>query len=250
MKQILKQTLKQTLLNLRHDLSRSVLLSLFRADCPGCGNHLVQRSESIICSDCRDQLELDQTPACPLCGRLLSHWYEKCGECLIRLPYFQKHQSYGRYGGVLKDLILAYKYAGKEQLKHIFAPLLVQTFQYHTADQAPHHYLVPVPPDNKRDRDFDPVLETARLTARQLNIPLAAGNLIKIKSTEPQAGLSRARRLRNLDGAFALKNPQTLAGKTILLIDDIFTTGTTIAQCAKLLTRQQAKVTAITLARS
>jgi ComF family protein len=227
---------------------RIVQLALFRSCCRGCGNDLVFSSEHVVCSDCLETIQMDNQPACPICGRHMADWFDRCGECMIQQPPFRKHTSYSRYDDLLKELILAYKYGGIQTLKHLFADYYTVLFQERIAGSF--DYIVPVPPDKSRNREFAHMLEICKIAARRLGIPLLSGQLIKIKKTLPQAGLTRAKRLKNLDGAFKLKDPAKLKGKKVLLIDDVYTTGTTIGKCAQLLTRADADVVALTLARS
>jgi predicted amidophosphoribosyltransferase len=95
-----------------------------------------------------------------------------------------------------------------------------------------------------------PVQSVARILARELQADFRPGLLRKVRSTRPQVGLPRAQREKNLDGAFMLAEGKKLAGKRILLVDDVITTGTTIRTCAALLNRRGARVTAVTLAQS
>lgn len=141
-----------------------------------------------------------------------------------------------------------YKYKGIERLKRLFVDYYLELFAEKINEDF--DYIVPVPPDRGRKREFSPILEISKILSRRLGIPLSARNLIKIKQTLPQAGLTRAQRITNLEGAFKLKHPEKIKGKKLLLIDDVYTTGTTINTCAQLLTKQNAGVTALTLARS
>ena len=143
-----------------------------------------------------------------------------------------------------------YKYNGVERLKYLFVDYYMELFKEKINENF--DYIVPVPPDRirKREREFSPILEIAKILSRRLEIPLASRNLIKIKKTLPQAGLTRAKRIANLDGAFKLKHPEKIKEKKLLLIDDVYTTGTTIKKCAQLLKKQNADVIALTLARS
>jgi ComF family protein len=110
--------------------------------------------------------------------------------------------------------------------------------------------MVPVPADRGRKRELNPILALCKRLSRNLGIPLMRKNLIKVKRTEPQVLLSQARRLKNLDGAFRLKDPAAVRKKRIVLVDDVYTTGTTIKKCTQLLKKAGADVVAITLARS
>jgi ComF family protein len=174
--------------------------------------------------------------------------YDRCGECILNPPPFRKHVSYSRYQGLLKDLILLYKYSGVEKLKNLFVDYYIELVN--DVINEDFDCIVPVPPDKSRKREFGPILEAAKILRQRLGIKLLPGHLVKIKETPPQAGLSKAKRIRNLDGAFKLEFPREIKGKKILLIDDVYTTGTTVSKCAQLLSKHAADVAAITLARS
>jgi ComF family protein len=163
-------------------------------------------------------------------------------------PLYRKHFSFSIYDGVLKDLILLFKYGEIKKLKNLIAAYYSEIFNKKICEEF--DFLIPVPPDKNRKREFNPIFEIAKVLSKSINVRLLSNRLLKIKKTEPQAGLSRSKRLKNLDGAFVLKKPNRLKGKKVLLIDDVYTTGTTIKQCTKLLIKAGADVVAITLARS
>lgn len=223
-------------------------LSLFDASCRGCGVSLVFRHEHVICADCLETIPLNLAPLCPICGRNLADWYDRCGECMVSLPPFRKHVSYSRYKGLLRELILAYKYGGLESLKNLFAGFYIRLFNERVHESF--DYIIAIPPDRSRNREFDHIHQMAKLISRELHIPLLTDHLVKIKKTLPQARLSRAKRIVNLNGAFQLRSPQHLNGKKVLLIDDVYTTGTTMQQCSLLLAQNQVDVVAMTLAYS
>ena len=234
-------------------LKRIVQLSIFLSTCKGCGNHLVFEDEDLLCRNCREQIANIRyhdswLNMCQHCGRTLDHKYEHCGNCILQLPPYRKHRSYSRYQELLRDLILMYKYKGVEKLKRLFVDYYIELFNEKINEAF--DYLVPVPPDRGRKREFSPILEISKILSRCLEIPLSSGNLIKVKQTLPQAGLTRAQRITNLDGAFKLKHPGKIKGKKLLLIDDVYTTGTTINKCAQLLLKQKTDVVVLTLARS
>jgi len=225
-----------------------VRVSCFLSLCKGCGEFLVSRDERLICRECRTELTLNRDLKCRICGRIMNNGYERCGECILDPPPFRKHISYSRYRGLLKKLILLYKYGGVEKLKYLFADLYVELFNGTFVESF--DWIIPVPPDKSRKREFDPILEVSVILSRRLGIDLLPGHLIKRKQTLPQAGLSRSKRMKNLDGAFKLRGPEEITKKKVLLIDDVYTTGTTIFKCARLLTKHAAEVAAMTLARS
>jgi ComF family protein len=235
------------------ELKRIVQLSIFLSTCKGCGNQLVFEDEDLLCKDCQQEIANIRYHDCWLnmcqyCGKTLYHQHERCGNCILQSPPYRKHRSYSRYQGLLRDLILKYKYKGIEILKRLFVDYYIELFAKEINEEF--DYIVPVPPDRGRKREFNPILEISKILSRRLGIALSSGNLIKVKQTLPQARLTRAQRITNLDGAFKLKHPEEIKEKKILLIDDVYTTGTTIIKCGQLLLKQKADLVALTLARS
>jgi len=113
--------------------------------------------------------------------------------------------------------------------------------------------IIPVPlhPARLRAREFNQSLLLADQLSRHLARPVSATNLVRTAATDPQTTLSRQERLRNLRKAFEIRKPQDLAEKRILLVDDVYTTGATLNECAKTLRKSGAgPVFALTLART
>jgi ComF family protein len=113
--------------------------------------------------------------------------------------------------------------------------------------------IVPVPlhPSRLRARGFNQSLLIADRLGRHLGRPVCAVDLIRTVATEPQTSLSRRERIRNLRRAFVVRHTDAFAGRRVLLIDDVYTTGTTINECAKALrSAGAASVSALTLART
>lgn len=223
-------------------------LAIFRCLCKRCGIPIVYEDEEIICCECKEKVFFIDAPVCRHCGIIIENRHRICGECIVKPPIYRKHYSYSIYDGSLKDLILLFKYGEIKKLKKLIGEYFIEIFKRNICEEF--DFLIPVPADKKRKREFDPVFEIAKNISRSINTRLLADNLVKRKPTEPQAGLSRSKRLKNLDGVFALKYPTILKGKKILLIDDVYTTGTTIKQCTKCLVEAGADVVAMTLARS
>ena len=112
--------------------------------------------------------------------------------------------------------------------------------------------LIAIPLDKKKLklRGYNQSELLAQKLAEVINIPLIKDNLVKVKETKPQMELSKEERHKNLLGAFAIKNPAELAGKKIFLVDDVYTTGSTMTACASVLRNSGAKsVWGITIAR-
>jgi ComF family protein len=223
-------------------------VSLFLPRCRICGLDLVRPEEKIICSDCRQKIFPAAENQCRTCGKFLPDGVEVCGSCLLQPPPFLRHISYAAYEDTLREVIILYKYGEVEALKTYLASLYLEMLRKNLLHgfQA----VVPVPVDRQRRHGFKPVWTMGRLLARTLKIEFLPDLLQKKKSTPPQVGLSQAQRKTNLDGAFGLTEKKKLAGKKIILIDDVTTTGTTIRKCAALLSKSGARVTALTLGQS
>ena len=113
--------------------------------------------------------------------------------------------------------------------------------------------IVPLPlhPTRLRTREFNQSLMLADYSARHLTRPVSARNLVRRVATDPQSTLSRQARMRNLRNGFADRNPHEIIHQRVLLIDDVFTTGTTVNECAKAFKKAgAASVTVLTPART
>jgi ComF family protein len=149
----------------------------------------------------------------------------------------------------LQDAICALKYRGVSALATPLAALMVRALPADiTCD-----LIVPVPlhPSRLRAREFNQSLLLADRMSRHLMRPVLMTSLVRTVATEPQTTLARRERLRNLRRAFAVRDAEAIAGRRILLVDDVFTTGTTLHECAKALLQAGAlAVSALTLART
>jgi len=113
--------------------------------------------------------------------------------------------------------------------------------------------LMPVPlhPRRLREREFNQSLLLADRLGRHLDRPVSFTNLIRTTASPAQTTLSRKARLKNLRGAFGLRHPESIVGRRILLVDDVFTTGATVNECAKTLRRAgSGSVYVVTLGRT
>jgi ComF family protein len=183
-----------------------------------------------------------------------------CGECLDSPKRFGIARSPGIYEQTLMAAIHGFKYRGKIQLARPFGMLLFTAFisfwEKNSVD-----LIIPVPLHVKkfRMRGFNPSFLLVRdwaTIAAMLNdelpdIPVARDVLERRRWTEPQTGLGRKKRLTNVKNAFSVNDHSIIAGKRILLVDDVFTTGATANECAKVLLKGGAEhVDVLTLARA
>jgi len=132
------------------------------------------------------------------------------------------------------------------RLSHALLPVQCASCE-NTLDGDP----VPLYATRLRDREYNQSLLLAERVSRARRLPLSYDNLIRTRDTPPQTELTRAVRLNNVRRAFAVQRPEEVAGKRILVIDDVFTTGATVDECAKTLRRAGATdVYVCTLART
>jgi ComF family protein len=111
--------------------------------------------------------------------------------------------------------------------------------------------IMPVPLHKKRlkERGFNQALLLAHRMSQTHCVPYCCDNLYRARPTRPQVGLTGEERVRNVAGAFALRQPEDVAGRNVVLVDDVFTTGATMNECASVLKQAgAAQVTALTLA--
>ena len=176
-----------------------------------------------------------------------------CGGCREKLPHFTKAIAVGVYEGTLSEAIHILKYQKRQAMvKHLndlMPDFLLQRF-------AQSDIIIPVPLHKKRlnERGFNQSLLIAHYMSKSLNIPLYVNGLQRTRWTRPQIELTREERLKNVRGAFAvkagLKPATTIKGKNVILVDDVYTTGATVNECAKVLKKAGAdEVVVFTLAR-
>lgn len=231
---------------------------LYPEECFLCAAPLARLRDRGICRECWDKalaLEI-RPPFCACCGLPLPHFGEDakplCGRCLLQMPPFAGARSFGYYTAEIAGIIRAFKFLGRRNLTDLLAPLLARVFQDHWSSEA-FDLVVPVPlhAGRKRERGYNQSELLARSFSRLTAVPYSKKVLVRTRPTLPQVGLSNARRLENVRGAFQCPNPERAAGKRILLMDDVMTTGATAASASQaLLDAGALRVSVLTAARA
>jgi ComF family protein len=177
-------------------------------------------------------------------------------------PAFEKAVAYGGYHGELRSLIHLLKYSGMEPIAARLAGLLADSVESfgNAFDKSPTVLVIPVPmhPGKKRQRGFNQAELLAAAAVRELrrrhpqwNLRLQPSLLQRVKVTVSQSGLTNHQRRQNLRGAFFSPQPAQIAGRDVLLLDDIYTTGTTARACSRVLQNAGARsVRVATVARA
>lgn len=234
---------------------KELLLNLFFPKfCFGC-----QKEGDYLCLDCRHLLEISEYNYC-LCEKPQRLPYQsRTGTCLK----CQNKNLSGLYFALsykkkplVKHLIRSYKYSPYIQdLSGTFASILIEHFvlaKNNAEDIWQNSVLVPVPLDitKLKSRGYNQSTLLAKDLSQVLQIPVIGHCLYKTKQTQSQMTLKKEQRKHNLSGAFAVKNKTSIAGKKVFLVDDIYTIGATLEECAKVLKNSGAKkVWGITIAR-
>jgi ComF family protein len=220
--------------------------------CLACEKPLGSAPELLFCPDCLKRLTFIHSPLCPCCGRVYlvaAGGDHLCGACLAAPRHFTRARALFLYEEPLKEVIHRFKYQGKTACLPSFArfaknhPLL--------ADLEGVDRIVPVPlhPSRLRERGFNQALLLARALFPK-DRRIVPDLLVRTRPTEPQTSFNGTARRANLKNAFGVVKPHRFAGKNILLIDDVFTTGTTVSECARVLKKAgAAEVMVLTLAR-
>ena len=241
-----------------------VFTILFPSDCCFCSAPLTKISRLPVCDDCLAAIAPRQGVACTICGERLTgrHAVNEinqpvCGDCLAHQPEFVQAAAYGSYEGGLRELIHLLKYDRVRPAASVLGRMLseaIADLDPRFGDSAP--ILVPVPlyPGKLRQRGFNQSELIARAALKLFPAgrawTLNPGLLLRHRDTESQTGLTPRQRRENMRGAFRVPDPSQVKGQDILLVDDVFTTGTTISECARTLKRAgAARVWGATVAR-
>lgn len=229
---------------------------LFPQTCVLCDRWVVNSGWVPLCEACAQAPRPKWGPSCDICGTLvhaniLDAGYP-CRRCREGNQPCHRIRSWGVYEGRLRKLIHAFKFDGLRRLALPLASHLLQCFREDFAG-IPIDALVPVPlhSSRRRSRGFDQTLLLTTLLSRQTKIPIWQC-VSRIRPTDPQSGLPRGTRLRNVSKAFDLVRPlRPLEGNRLLIVDDVLTTGATIEAVATLLHRSKVGwLGAITLGRT
>ena len=207
--------------------------------------------ESGLCTACAGQIIPVTAPFCAVCGHTLAD--SRCTNCTAQTPAFRCSRSLGAYDGVLRHAVHQFKYRDRPQLALPLGRLLAEYARAQAPDLNHLHFdaLLPVPmhPARQRVRGYNQSERLARVLGLELSLPLLTGVLVRARPTRPQVGLSGETRRTNLRGAFTVKQPDLIVNKTLLLIDDVVTSGSSLHQCAAALNAAGARaVYALTLA--
>jgi predicted amidophosphoribosyltransferase len=249
--------------------AESLFATLFPSDCRLCGAALTEVSRLPVCFVCVGSIHRIAAKTCAVCGELVARAEGgpdevRCGLCQrARLP-FAKAVAYGSYDGALRGLIHLLKYERVRPAADALGRLLAEAMaglKLAATEKAVVVVPVPLARGRERQRGFNQAEEIARAAVKhwgrrgavagetktaQARAPVPHGPsmmelntsaLRRTRETQSQTGLTRHQRRANLRGAFVAARPEEIAGREIILVDDVYTTGTTAYECARVLRR-------------
>lgn len=221
---------------------QAILDMLYPVRCPVCGDIVIPKGRR-ICSTCENKPQLIIEPRCKKCSKPIDQEQrEYCSDCERKKYHFDYGFSLWVYDSVMKKSISDFKYNHKREYAKYYIEKVIFNYKDIIKKLAP-DVLVPVPihKSKYRERGYNQAEILAYGIGKELNIPILPHLLIRNKKTLPQKQLSDKERLKNLQEAFIINNkalsdyPKRL--KRILLVDDIYTTGSTIEACTNVLLR-------------
>jgi ComF family protein len=248
----------------------SLSCALFPSPCALCGGSLLRLSRVPICDFCCAQLPPQSGILCACCGEDLGIAQfsplptddldpQLCQPCRLAPPAFVKAVAYGGYHGELRSLVHLLKYKGMQPVARRLGVLLADSLEVF-AGSADKMLVIPVPMHTAKERlrGFNHAELLARAAMAEMRrrhpqwgLHLETGLLKRVRITVSQAGLTTHQRRQNLRGAFFAPHPERLAGRDVLLIDDIYTTGATARACSRVLRNAGARsVRVATVARA
>ena len=235
---------------------RRILDYCFSSGCSHCGSPTGGSPVPFFCPACWDELSPVPPPVCPRCVRpfgspeaLAASPDHACRHCRTDPPDLDQAIAAGLFEGPLRDAIHVYKY---RPLMALGGPLAGwMTDRVRKVERLDVVMPVPLHASRLRKRGFNQALLLARGASGSYRVPLVYDNLLRVRPTRPQVELSGRERAANVAGAFALKRPDEVREKRVLLVDDVLTTGATMNECSRALREAGAEaVVALTLARA
>ena len=222
-----------------------------------------QLLSAFCCPDCLKDFVAISSPICECCGMMFKGREDDdhlCGDCLTQPKAFRRARAAMVYDHQLMTVIQRFKYAGKTQLARPLGLLILGAYLRHWQNEKVDLILpIPLHPQKMRSRGFnqsylliDSWKSVSKPMVDELNaIPIKTDVLVRNKATLPQTGLGRQQRLHNIKGAFEVRIPEKVSGKNVLLVDDVYTTGATVNECARMLLEAGAQIVdVLTVARS
>jgi ComF family protein len=237
-------------------MARGLFAALFPSDCRLCNAPLENISRLPVREECLAAIRSISGEICEICGEALSGvgGTQACNACQQEIPHFDKAVAFGAYDNELRDLIHLLKYEHVRPAGDFLARLLGEAILKLKITGPVLVVPVPLYRSKRRQRRFNQAEVIARLAFKRLrgaDIEFVGDVLKRVRPTQSQIGLTRPQRRENVRGTFQVVHQSKVRNRSILLVDDVLTTGTTANECARVLRKAQAeKVYVATVART
>lgn len=216
------------------NVAKYVLDFVYPPHCPGCDQLL--KPGQMICDICDENIRRVAEPVCKRCGKPLENErQEYCIDCIRKEHRYRQGKAVFRYEGNIKQSMYRFKYAGKREYARFYAQEAVRLYNNWIKERQI-EVIIPIPmySKKKRQRGYNQAEIFAKALGKELEIPVETGAVKRIKNTVPQKQLNDKERKQNLKNAFQLA-PNIVNYKQILVVDDIYTTGSTMDAVAEIL---------------
>lgn len=219
-------------------LINKVIRILYPRKCMGCSTFISIDKDAYLCDICYKDFQREFDNACQICGRNIQH-KGRCLSCNTAKLHFDKGYSVLVYKNSVREAILKFKYKGKFNYAQYLGKILCSYCTTNSIDGYDYITAVPLHKDRYKQRGYNQAKLLGKILAKHTNTPYK-DLLIRYKNTLPQNALNKSQREKNIKNSFGLINNINLHSKNILIVDDIFTTGSTINECAKILKKNGA----------
>lgn len=209
---------------------------LFPRLCCGCGERVLEPGR-LVCIPCEKTLEDLRLPLCPVCGAPdVRAGAPPCDNCPQGTLHFTAARATTPFEGLAKTLVEKLKYQGRVEYAPVMARRMAAGLEEHFP-MVRFNRIVPVPlhSSRHRERGFNQSEELGRHLSRLTGIPMERKLLVRVRPTPSQTRLRRRERAENIRDAFACRAPEEADGLHLLLVDDVYTTGATLNECARIL---------------
>lgn len=227
---------------------------VYPRNCQLCLTEMGEGERGVVCAACLGKVKFIEPPFCKRCALPFDGAISEpftCGYCHNLKFHFERAVAACKAEGVVRDCIHRLKYSRQMYFAPHLTDWLVggarQRIEWREVDA-----IVPVPlhPRKQREREFNQAQVLAKALSMAVGVPVITNALRRVKDTGTQTRLSAGERRANLRDAFAARRPESVAGKRLVLVDDVFTTGATLDSCANVLTSMGApSVVALAVAR-